>query len=131
MNGSGMRPETVKLLWGTVLFVFLAAGFNPAVKAGNRHMVESNVKQLDDINEKAVSTMPGLPANGEVDLKADVRYSGGEPQIRIYEKSVRETREESFDFVPTSLRARKSRKEDARGDVNGTNATYRRNDAVH
>ncbi len=131
MSGNGMMPRSVILFWGALLLPVMTGGINALVMAGNRHMVESSVRQLDAINKKAVSTIPELPANAVVDLKADVRYSGGEPQIRIYEKSVRETREESFEFGPRPLKAEGSVDAVNHRDVNGTNATNRRNDAVH
>ena len=72
------------------------------ISAGNRKMVESNIKELDTLNREAVKSLSGLPRNAQVDLKADVTYSRGKPQFRILEKTIRETREESFDFVPVT-----------------------------
>lgn len=72
------------------------------VLAGNRKMVETNLRELDTLNKEAVKSLSGLPRNSQVDLKADVTYSRGKPRFKILRKSVRETREESFDFVPVT-----------------------------
>lgn len=54
-----------------------------AVYAGNKKMVEKEVKELDELNKQAVQQLPDLPKDGTIDLKAKVTQENGETKIDI------------------------------------------------
>lgn len=76
------------------LFPLLAAGslllsmFGYPALAGNLEMVEESVKELDELNKKAVQQIPDLPETGTVDLKANVFYKDGSPILDVYDKTI-------------------------------------------
>ncbi len=66
--------------------------------AGNLEMVEESVKELDELNKKAVQQIPDLPENGTVDLKANVFYKDDSPVIDVYEKTITTEKDEEINF---------------------------------
>lgn len=64
--------------------------------AGNKEMVEKRVQELDTLNKQVVQTIPELPKDGEIFLKARVRQTGAQ-QIEIMEKSAT-VKEETIQF---------------------------------
>lgn len=100
MNGKEMQiRHFTGLLALITITCFIRCDY---ISAGNREMVESDIKELDTINKDAVKSMSGLPRNAGIDLKAEVTYKRGEPRFKILRKNIRETREENFDFVPVT-----------------------------
>ena len=71
-----------------ILTVFCTGVFVSASFAGNKEMIEGEVKDLDALNKQAVQQIPDLPGDGHVSLKADVTYENGEPVFNIYHKEV-------------------------------------------
>lgn len=70
----------------------------PSIFAGNLEMVEESVKELDELNKKAVQQIPDLPETGTVDLKANVFYKDGSPVLDVYEKTITSERDEEINF---------------------------------
>ncbi len=60
-----------------------------SVQAGNKEMVEKDVLELDELNKSVVLSLPDLPAHGEVEIEADIRYREGKPDIEILRKKIR------------------------------------------
>lgn len=53
-------------------------------------MVEETVKEMDDLNKQAVQQVPDLPKDGQVDIKARVKYKKEKPVFDIYYKRTSE-----------------------------------------
>lgn len=93
-----------RLLPPSSSFVFFGAGilllyiFGNIAMAGNLEMVEESVRELDELNKKAVQQIPDLPATGTVDLKASVIYDDGMPTVDIYEKNITTEKNEEIQF---------------------------------
>jgi hypothetical protein len=80
---------------GRILFsVFTTTGFvilaltGRVVLAGNEPMIERNIQELDQINRQAVGGIEGLPKNGTVELKANVKMDGDKAVVEIVEKKI-------------------------------------------
>ena len=86
------------------LFPLQAAGFllwsmfGYSAIAGNLEMVEENVRELDELNKKAVQQIPDLPETGTVDLKANVFYQDESLVLDIYEKKITNEKDEEINF---------------------------------
>ncbi len=72
--------------------------FGYSAMAGNLEMVEENVQELKELNEKAVKQIPNLPETGTVDLKAKVFYNDGSPVIDIYKKKITTEKDDEINF---------------------------------
>ncbi len=79
---------------GTMLLYMLGN----TVMAGNLEMVEESVRELEELNEKAVQQIPDLPENGTVDLKAKVFYEDGISVVDIYDKKITPEKNEEIHF---------------------------------
>lgn len=55
--------------------------------AGNKRMVEHSVKELEDLNAKALSQVD-VPKDGHISIKGDVRYVNGVPEVHVVEHKV-------------------------------------------
>jgi len=66
--------------------------------AGNRHMIEKRVQELDRLNKMAVSSLPELPANGTVEIRAHVSYKNDSPIFRIYNRKFSRVKEQGLSF---------------------------------
>lgn len=60
-----------------------------AAYAGNRVMVDNSVKELNDLNAKALSQV-AVPKDGHISVKGDVRYVNGVADVRVTEQEVRQ-----------------------------------------
>jgi hypothetical protein len=80
-----------KIAASFVALVFLLACAVP-LQAGNKRLIEKRVKQLDELNRKAVEQIPNLPRNGQVKLKTRVRPAGDGMRFAPIEKQIVTTR---------------------------------------
>ncbi len=93
-----------RLLSSKSSFLLLSAGsmllymLGSTAMAGNLEMVEESVKELEELNKKAVKQISDLPENGTVDLKANVIYEDGIPVVDIYEKKITPEKNEEIHF---------------------------------
>lgn len=62
--------------------------FSGTVYGGNSEIIQNTIEELDKLNKEAVNKIPDLPADGTVDLKANVTMEEGKPSIRIIEKQI-------------------------------------------
>ncbi len=88
----------VKMILIVTLLSLGIAGWSPLSLAGNEQMVEEAVADLDELNKQAVEQIPDLPADGQIDIKANVTYKKDSPVFDIYYKNVAGEKEETLHF---------------------------------
>ncbi len=91
---SSSRSSFLLVSVGSMLLYMLG---NNAM-AGNLEMVEESVRELEELNQKAVQQIPDLPENGTVDLKAKVFYEDGIPVVDVYDQKVTPEKNEEIQF---------------------------------
>lgn len=71
----------------------------PYVLAGNREMIEENVRELDELNRDAIRHIPELPSRGVVEVEAYVLYQKGLPVFEFTSKRITPERNEEVHFT--------------------------------
>lgn len=71
----------------------------PSVLAGNREMVEENVRELDELNRDAIRQIPELPSRGVVEVDAYVLYQKGFPVFEFTSKRIIPERKDEVHFT--------------------------------
>lgn len=60
-----------------------------AAYAGNKAMVDNSVRELNELNAKALSQV-AVPKDGHISIKGDVRYVNGVPDVHVTDHVVRQ-----------------------------------------
>lgn len=69
------------------------------VLAGNREMIEENVRELDELNRDAIRQIPELPSSGVVEVDAYVLYQKGLPVFEFTSKRITPERNKELPFT--------------------------------
>ena len=69
------------------------------VLAGNREMIENNVRELDELNRDIIRQIPELPSRGVVEVDANVLYQKGLPVFEFNARHITHERNEEVDFT--------------------------------
>ncbi len=100
-----MTPLPRKALGGLLLVGYLGLSAVPA-GAGNRAMVENQVQELSELNQKLLEQETEIPKEGHLELKAEAQYDkDGAVNLRVYSRkfSTIEERPISFEGEQTQL----------------------------
>lgn len=97
MNGNPMKFSGKGL--GTLFILWLLGSGIPSAIAGNRVMIEEQVQELSDLNQKLLSQEPELPKDGHLELKAQAKYGkDGAVDLRVYSRKFSTIDEKPINF---------------------------------
>lgn len=71
----------------------------PYVLAGNREMIEENVRELDELNRDVIRQIPELPLRGVVEVDANVSYQKGVPIFEFTSRRIIPEKNEEVHFT--------------------------------
>ena len=73
-----MKKIIFTLVYSCCFFIFLLSFSS----AGNKKLIEDEVKELDKLNKQAIDQISDLPKDGHIDFKANVSSQG---EVQTYE----------------------------------------------